>query len=64
MTFTWLLVRENYEEKAVADAIKELVTYCIEEGQDKSKELGYIPLPTDVREKVKAALKNVKSEEA
>lgn len=59
VTFTWLLCYKKYDDKAKADALKSLVNYCVDEGQKVSEELGYIPLPSDVREKVKAAVKNI-----
>lgn len=59
VTFTWLLCYKKYDDKTKADALKNLVNYCVDEGQNVSEELGYIPLPADVREKVKAALKNI-----
>jgi phosphate transport system substrate-binding protein len=60
VTFTWLLLYKEYEE-AKLKAIKDVVEYCLTEGQKSSEKLGYIPLPEAVVTKVRAALDNVKA---
>lgn len=53
-TFTWLIFPEKQSaEKAKAG--RDLVEYCITEGQESADKLGYIPLPEDVVDKVRAA---------
>ena len=42
-------------------ALKEVLTWCLTDGQKQSESLGYIPLPDSVVTKVKAALDNIKS---
>ncbi len=47
-----------------AAALKDVLTYCLTDGQKDSEALGYIPLPGGVAEKVKAALGNIRAEAA
>jgi len=56
VTFTWMILYKKYEDQKKLDALKELILYCLDKGQASSEELGYIPLPANVVEKVKAAL--------
>lgn len=58
-TFTWLLLRKTYEDKAKLAALKEYVTFVLTDAQQHAAELGYIPLPEAVVEKSKAALAQV-----
>ena len=42
-----------------SQVLKDVLTYCLTEGQKSSEQLGYIPLPESVVEKVKTALENI-----
>jgi len=64
VTYTWIMTYKKYAEPKKAAALKEVLTYCLTDGQKDSEELGYIPLPTEVVEKVKAALGNIGAEAA
>lgn len=55
VSYTWLLCRPVYKEAPKAKALKEVITYCLTEGQKIADQAGYIPLPAPVVEKVKAA---------
>jgi len=59
VTFTWMLFYKKYDDEKKAETLRDLVNYCVDEGQKISTQLGYIPLPDDVREKVKAAAKKI-----
>ncbi len=59
-TFTWLLLRKSYDDKAKLEALKEYVTFVLTDAQKNAGALGYIPLPAPVVEKAKAALAEVK----
>ncbi len=48
VTYTWLLLRRRYDDPRVADALRELVRFCLTEGQPLASELGYLSLPDDV----------------
>jgi phosphate transport system substrate-binding protein len=56
VTYTWLLCRARYTNATEAHALKKVVLYCLEDGQQISSALGYIPLPEEVVKKVKDAL--------
>ena len=58
VTFTWLLAyAEQDDEKA--QVLRDLVEYALDEGQESADELGYIPLPEPVKEKVRAAVDDI-----
>ena len=61
ITYTWLLVYQNYENSNQAKIIKDVVKWCLSEGDKFAEELGYIPLPEDAVKKVEAALEQIKS---
>lgn len=52
VTYTWLLVYKSYDDPAKAKAMETAIEYCLNEGQQIAPQLGYIPLPTNVRQKV------------
>ncbi|QDS89841.1 Phosphate-binding protein PstS precursor [Rosistilla ulvae] len=56
VSYTWLLCYKKYEDPKQAEALKEVVKYCLTDGQKISDEMGYVPLPEDVVAKVTAAL--------
>jgi phosphate transport system substrate-binding protein len=59
VTYTWLLCYQKYDDADKVAALKELVKYCLTEGQKISGEMGYIPLPKNVVEKVLAASETI-----
>ncbi|MFG0290082.1 MAG: phosphate ABC transporter substrate-binding protein PstS [Rhodopirellula sp. JB044] len=59
VSYTWLLCYKKYDDPAKAEAIKNAVRYCLTEGQKISDQMGYVPLPENVVEKVTAALDNI-----
>ena len=60
VTFTWWLCRRQNTSKEVADEIKTVAKWCLQDGQKLSAELGYIPLPEAVVQHDLAALENVR----
>lgn len=56
VSYTWLLCYRDAADPAKATALKELVRYCMKNGQSVSESLGYIPLPDHVKERVLQAL--------
>ena len=54
VTYTWLLAYDNYDDPEKAKALEATIEYALTEGQNLSGELGYIPLPQSVVEKVAA----------
>ena len=59
-TYTWLLVYKQYPDTRKAAVLKELLTYCLKDGQKEAEPLGYIPLPPAVSDKVINVLQTVK----
>jgi phosphate transport system substrate-binding protein len=55
VTYTWLLCYKKYQDPKIAETMKALVTYGLSQGQKDSEALGYIPLPSNVVDKVKKA---------
>lgn len=55
VTYTWLLAHKKYSDPAKAKAVEAMVEYGLTEGQKVAPELGYVPLPKNVVEKVAAA---------
>jgi phosphate transport system substrate-binding protein len=61
VTYSWLLVYKNYPEPNKAKVLKDVVKWCLTDGEKFAEELGYIPLPKEAVEKVEAVLKEIKS---
>lgn len=61
VTYTWLLVYENYPDPKKAKAVEMMIEYGLTEGQTFSKELGYVPLPPNIIERVAAAADRISS---
>ncbi len=55
VTYTWILAYKTYDDPQKAIAVESMIQYALTAGQEQSKELGYVPLPPSVREKVAAA---------
>lgn len=59
VTYSWLLVYKTYADPEKAKAIEAMVEYGLTKGQEASAQLGYIPLPDNVKEKVVAAAQEI-----
>lgn len=55
VTYTWMLLYSEYPDAKKAMAAEVMVEYGLNQGQEVSSELGYIPLPKNVRERVAEA---------
>jgi phosphate transport system substrate-binding protein len=61
VTYTWMLCYTNYHDKPErAAALKQVLKFCLTEGQKWSAELGYLPLPTPVAERALEAVEKIK----
>ena len=60
VTYTWLLAYRKYDSDKTAAAVKDVVRYCLNEGQKVSEEMGYVPLPANVVAADLKALDNVR----
>jgi phosphate transport system substrate-binding protein len=59
VTYTWMLFYKKYEDPKKAEAIRQVVKYCLTEGQKISAKMGYIPLPDQVVQVVSNAVQNI-----
>ena len=48
VTYTWLLLYKSYDKPTNSAALKEVIRYCLGEGQAVSESLGRVPLPPNV----------------
>jgi phosphate transport system substrate-binding protein len=60
VTYTWVVLYKQYQDKKKAEILRDLLKYCLTDGQKDSESLGYIPLPPVVSDKAIAALQNIK----
>lgn len=60
VTYTWLLAYRKYDNEKTAAALRDVVKYCLNEGQKVSEEMGYVPLPRSVVDANLKALENVR----
>ena len=58
-TMTWLLVHKTYRDAAKARALVQFIWWAETDGQTKAPELGYAPLPKDLRPWIQTRLKSV-----
>jgi len=54
-TYTWMMFYKESKDPKKAAALRQLVEYCLDEGQKMSTQMGYIPLPANVVAAVKKA---------
>ena len=59
VTYTWILTLCRYEAPKVAYWLREMLLFGLTEGQQYSKDLGYIPLPEVVVRPVVEAVKKI-----
>ena len=57
---SWLLLNEHYPDPAKAAALKEALTWGLDQGQSVAKDLGYVPLPAALIAAAGAALDRVR----
>ncbi|MGQ7843814.1 hypothetical protein ACUNV4_05020 [Granulosicoccus sp. 3-233] len=55
-TYTWFLIRDNYESTEKSTAIRNLLGWILTEGQNHAESLHYLPLPATVSSSVLASL--------
>ena len=61
VTYTWLLAYENYDDPEKLQALKDVVNWSLTDGQAYAEEIGYIPLPDNVVEKVQGKLDTIQA---
>lgn len=55
-TYTWMMFYKQYADPAKAAALRKMIEYGLNEGQKIAPKVGYIPLPENVVERVRAAI--------
>jgi phosphate transport system substrate-binding protein len=58
VTYTWVLCYRKYDQKK-RDALVDLLSYGLTDGQKDAVLLGYLPLPAKVADKARAALQTI-----
>jgi len=58
-TFTWVMCYKKYDSADKVKALKDVLSYCLTDGQKESEKMGYIPLPASVVDLDKAALDTI-----
>ncbi len=59
-SFTWLLIPETSKDTAKGKILADFLGWMVNDGQKMVADLSYAPLPANVADKVKAAIKQVK----
>jgi phosphate transport system substrate-binding protein len=59
-SFTWLLVPEQAKDPKKGQIIVDFLNWMVTDGQKMTNQLSYAPLPQNVAEKVKAAIKQIR----
>lgn len=59
VTYTWILAYQQYDDPAKKQALIDVMTWALENGQQTAQELGYIPLPENVIEKVEEKMATI-----
>lgn len=60
VTFTWLLLYDQYPDQRKVAALKGFVNWALTDGQRYGNEMGYIPLPGSVATLARAAVDHVR----
>lgn len=63
VTYTWIMTYRKYPDAKKGRLLRDVLHYCLTQGQAQSEKLGYLPLPTPVAEKVIAALEQIQGGE-
>jgi phosphate transport system substrate-binding protein len=58
-SFTWLLIPQQAQDPKKGKIIADFLAWMVTDGQKMTAQLSYAPLPANVAEKVKAAIKQV-----
>jgi phosphate transport system substrate-binding protein len=58
-SFTWLLIPQKSKDPAKGKILADFLNWMVDQGQKETAALTYAPLPANVAEKVKVAIKQV-----
>jgi len=59
VTYTWMIFYKKYDDPKKAEVIRDVVKFCLTDGQKASGKLGFIPLPAHVVETNLKELNNI-----
>ncbi len=59
VTYTWVMAYQQYDDADKAKVLEAAIEFGLNRGQEIAPELGYIPLPQNVRERVAAAADSI-----
>jgi phosphate transport system substrate-binding protein len=59
-SFTWLLVPADWKDKNKQKIFVDFLNWMLDQGQTLTAQLNYAPLPDDVKEKERAAIKTIR----
>jgi phosphate transport system substrate-binding protein len=54
------LAYQQYPDPNKAKALRDVVRWAVTEGQKYAEDLGYVPIPTDLAQRVAAAVEQIK----
>jgi len=60
VTFTWMLFFRAHGNERIGAALRDFVTWALADGQAMASDLGYIPMPKPVIERVRAEIPNIR----
>jgi phosphate transport system substrate-binding protein len=61
VSFSWILLHKKYANAETATAIRDLLRWCLLDGQKYAPALDYLPLPASIAQKALAALNSINS---
>jgi phosphate transport system substrate-binding protein len=65
VTYTWLLCYKDYShfsgDPRAGEALRQVIRFCLTDGQRYSKDLGYLPLPQNVVDRALAAVDGIRT---
>ena len=59
-SFTWLLVPSRFQDATKGKALVDFLNWMLDQGEPMASQLDYAPLPDNVKEKVRAKIKEIK----
>ena len=59
VTLTWILLHKNYADARKAAALRDMVRWCLTDGQQYATELGFVPLPPEIARRSLGALDRI-----
>ncbi len=59
-SFTWLLIPSQFSDKAKGKAVVDFLNWMVDQGESMAAQLDYAPLPQNVKDKVKARIKEIR----